>query len=220
MSTTAAAMARSNGSSACTDLDPVRAQQHARIHEQHRPQEGAGRRVDDEPPDRHARHAGREADERPDDRQQPADEHGRPTVLREEWVRELDLVGADEQVLAEPLQERPPAVCPDGVGDERPERVPDRRGHDHDPEVPGCRGERLDLARVRDEEAGVRQDQLGGQRHHGRFDGHRDQHAEIADGAIQAIQERDDDLVDEGEHANLVTGEVGAAQPSRLSSAS
>ncbi len=38
------------------------------------------------------------------------------------------------------------------------------------------------------------------------LDRHRDQHAEIADGAVQAIQERDDDLVDECEHADLVTG--------------
>ena len=64
----------------------------------------------------------------------------------EEVVGELDLVRPDQQVLPVALEERPPAVCADGVGDERSERVPDRRHDDHDPEVPGLPGERLDLA--------------------------------------------------------------------------
>ena len=54
----------------------------------------------------------------------------------EEPVGELDLVLADQQVLPVALEERPAAVRADGVGDERAERVPDRRDDDHDPEVP------------------------------------------------------------------------------------
>ena len=132
-------------------------------------------------------------------------------VLREEPVGELDLVRPDQQVLPVALEERPAAVRADGVGDERAERVPDRR-HDHDdPEVPRRAGERLELARVGDQEAGVGEDQLGRQRDHRRLDRHREHHAEVADGAVQGVQERDDDLVDEGEHADLgVTGRWAA----------
>ena len=81
-------------------------------------------------------------------------------------------------------------------------------------------GQRLDLARVRDEEPGVREDQLRRQRDHRRLDRHRDHDAEVADGAVQAVQERDDDLVDEGEHADLglVDGVRRRAEDSRLSS--
>ena len=48
------------------------------------------------------------------------------------------------------------------------------------------------------------QDQLRRERDHRRLDRHRDHDAEVADGAVQAVQEGDDDLVDEGEHADLV----------------
>ena len=53
--------------------------------------------------------------------------------------------------------------------------------------------QRLDLARVGDQEAGVREDQLGRQRHHRQFDRHGGHHAEVADGPVQGVQERDDD---------------------------
>ena len=121
--------ARSNGWSAWRMSTQFAPSTRARVDEQHRPEEGAGGRVDDELAERHPGHAGREADERPDDRQQPADEDGRRAVLGEEPVGQLDLVRPDQQVLAVALEERPAAVRPDGVGDERAERVPDRR-HD------------------------------------------------------------------------------------------
>ncbi len=142
------------------DLFPVRAQDRARVDQQARPDERAGGREDDERRDPHPGHAGREADEGPDDRDEPPDEHGRGAMAGEERVGQLDLVLADEQVLAIALEERPATVRPDGVGDERPERVPDGRHDDHDPEVPGLPGDRLDLTGVRDQEPGVRQDQL------------------------------------------------------------
>jgi len=121
----------------------------------------------------------------------------------EEPLTDLDLVRADQQVLAVALQERPAAERADGVGHERPERVADRREHDDDPEVPGRAGERLDLTRVRDEEAGVGEDQLRRQRDHRRFDRHRHHDPEVPEGAVQVVEERDDDLVDELEHADL-----------------
>ena len=87
-------MSRSNGWSTSPDVHPVLAEDRARVDEQHRPEERAGGRIDDELAERHPGDAGREADERPDDRQQPADEHGRAAVLREEVIGELDLVRA------------------------------------------------------------------------------------------------------------------------------
>ena len=185
------------------DLLPVRAEHGARIDEQRRPDEGARGRIDDERPDRHARDAGREADERPDDGQQPPDEHGGRAVAREERIGQLDLVRPDEQVLPVPLEERPPAVGADRIGDQRAERVPDRRHDDHDPEVPRLAGDRLELARVGHQEAGVREDELGWQRDHRRLDRHGGHDAEVADRPVQVVEERDDEVVDEGEHADL-----------------
>ena len=60
--------------------------------------------------------------------------------------------------------------------------------------------ERLDGRRVDDLPAGERQDQLGRQRQQRRLDDHGDEDAHVADGAVQLVQERDDELVDEGEH--------------------
>ena len=181
------------------NVDPARPELHACEHEQHRPQEGAGRRIGDERPQRHPGDARRKADERPDDRQEPAEEGGRCAVAFEEVLGDLDLVGSDQQVLAVPLEEGPPAPCPDGVGDERPQRVPDRRDDDDDPVAPRSVAERFELARIGDEEARVGQDQLRGQRHHRRLDRHRAHHPEVADRAVERVEERDDDLVDEGE---------------------
>ena len=82
--------------------------------------------------------------------------------------------------------------------------------------------------RVRDEEPGVREDQLGGERDHRRLDRHRDHDAEVPEGAVQVVQERDDEIVDELEHADLGDGasdvlaaarRTGGPEDSRLSSA-
>ena len=54
----------------------------------------------------------------------------------EEPSASLDLVLPDQQVLPVALEERPAAVRADGVGDQRADRVPDRREDHHDPEVP------------------------------------------------------------------------------------
>jgi hypothetical protein len=133
-------------------------------------------------------------------------------------VWELDLVRPDEHVAAVALEERPTAVGADGVGDERADRVADGREDDDEPEVPGLAGQRLDGVRVRHEEAGEREDQLGRERDHRRLDGHRDHHPDVADGAVQALEERDGDLVDELEHARTSGGTRDAAEDSRLSS--
>ena len=110
----------------------------------------------------HPRDAGWEFDECPDDRQQRADEHGGRSVLREEPVGRLDLVGPDQQVPTVSLEEGSATVRTDRIRDQRPEGVPDG-GHDrHDPERPGVAGQWLDLARIGHQEPSVRKDQSDG----------------------------------------------------------
>ncbi len=186
------------------NVDPVRAEDRAGVEEQRRPDQRTGGRVGDEPSERHPGHARREADERSDDGQKSPDEDGRAAVLGEEALGEIDLVRPDQQVPAVSFEDGSAAVRPDRVRDERAERIADRRRHDHDPEPPGSVGQRLELGRIRDQEPGVRQDQLGGERDHGGLDRHRHHHPEVADRPVQAVQERDHDLVDEREHSGLM----------------
>src|SRR5258708_33804773 len=56
------------------DVDPAGSKLDPGEDEEHRPQERAGRRVDDERPERHPGDARREADEGPHDRQEAAEE--------------------------------------------------------------------------------------------------------------------------------------------------
>ena len=72
--------------------------------------------------------------------------------------------------------------------------------HDDDPEVPWRRGKPFRLCRVGNEETRVRQDELGRQWHHRRLDRHGDGYTDVANSAIQAVEEGDDHAVDKGEH--------------------
>ena len=120
------------------------------------------------------------------------------------WSASSSSCGPDQQVLAVPLEEGPAANRADVVADDRSERVAERRDDDDDPEIPAALRQGLDLRRIADEEARVREDQLRRQRHHGRLDRHREHDPDVADGAVEPVQERDDDLVDESKHRGKI----------------
>src|SRR3954452_17892457 len=196
------------------DLLPSRSELHPDEDEQDRPDERTRGRVGDEAPEWHPGDAGRKADEGPHDRQQPAEEHGGIAVSIEEVLGDLDLVRADQQVPSVALKERSTPPPPARVRDKRAERVPDRRGDDDQPEIPWPARERLGLRRIGDEEAREREDELRGQRDHRGLDRHRCGHTDVADRGIERGEERDDDLVDEREHARpLLTGSTKGAIP-------
>ena len=182
------------------DVLPARPEEHPRVDESRRPEERPCRRVGNEPRQGHPRNTRRKADERAHDRQEAAEERGCRSVALEEVLRQLQLVGPDEQVAPVSFQERPPTPRADRVTDERPHGVPHGGRHDDDPEVPWRRGKPFRLCRVGNEETRVRQDELGRQWHHRRLDRHGDGYTDVANSAIQAVEEGDDHAVDKGEH--------------------
>src|ERR1035437_1097768 len=113
------------------------------------------------------RDAGDEADDRPNARQQAAEEGGRRTPAGEELLGLIDLVLADQEVLAPSVQERPAQPGAEEVAEERAGRV--GRGADDDdaPEVPVAVGERFDGSGIDDLPAREREDEFGGKRQKG-----------------------------------------------------
>ena len=127
------------------------------------------------------------------------------------------------------LEEGPSAVGPDPVRDQRARRVAEGRDDDDDPEAPWRVGDRLEVGRIGDEEPGERQDELRRDRDHRRLEGHGEEDARVPERAVERRQERDDDLIDEGEHGSSSSGhepggpdrranDAARRQDSRLSS--
>ncbi len=151
-------------------------------------------------PTRHVRDAGRERHERADDRQHPPEEAGRLAVAGEERIGAVEVRGRDAEVPPPPLDDGSPAPGADRVGDERPDRRPERARQHRQPVVPGRAADRFEGGALADEEAGEREHDLGRDRDDDALDGDPQRHAEVADRLVDLGDQVADRPVQEVEH--------------------
>ena len=174
-----------------TELLPVAAQLDADVAEEGHPRHAAEHRVQSELPEAHLAETGGQRDERAHDRDDAAEEHdGRPVVV-EPVLRRVEVMRAQQHVLAPAVDKRPPAEVAHGVGDPRADEVARHPGHDDADE-----GQRA-LAHG---EAGEGHDGLAGHGDAGALEEHQEEHGRQAPGADE-VRRPLDDVVDDGLHA-------------------
>ena len=150
------------------------------------------------------------ADERAHQRDHPPEEDGPRAPSFEPAVGPVEVVGADADVAAVSVEERPPAPRADGVADQRADNAADRGEGDRQRDVPGQPGQRLEDRWVRRRlahlPAGHRQDHLGRDRRHDRLERDRHGDANVANRVVHLEDERDDLAVDEVEQRSALGG--------------